>query len=44
MADKHAPNHISNAKPFQQLHAHLEHSFPLVYEKLKLERVRGCQG
>ncbi len=41
LADADAPGHISNAEPFQQMHAHLEQSFPLVYQKLKHERVGG---
>jgi hypothetical protein len=30
---------MSNPAPFQQLHAHLERSFPLVFKRLQSERV-----
>ena len=34
------PNHVpADATSFQQLHHHLEASFPLVYNKLEHERV-----
>ncbi|KAL4858195.1 N-fatty-acyl-amino acid synthase/hydrolase [Chlorella vulgaris] len=39
LADEGAQNHIGNPAPFQQLHDHLERSFPLLYEKLHHERV-----
>ena len=39
LANSSAPNHIGNPAPFQQLHDFLERSFPLVYERLKHERV-----
>ncbi|PRW33795.1 Zn-dependent [Chlorella sorokiniana] len=39
LADADAPNHVSNPEPFEQMHAHLERSFPLVYQQLKHEKV-----
>lgn len=32
-------NHVVNPAPFQQLHRHLEASFPTVYKRLRYERV-----
>ena len=40
LADKDAPNHVANPEPFRKLHAHLERSFPLLYQRLQHERVR----
>lgn len=39
LASPEVPQHIGNPAPFQELHQHLEDSFPLVYQKLKHERV-----
>lgn len=34
-------NHVGNSAPFQQLHRHLEASFPAVYKRLRYERASG---
>lgn len=35
-------NHVGNTAPFQQLHRHLEASFPTVYKRLRYERASAA--
>lgn len=39
LANLHAPNHISNPAPFQQLHEFLRTAFPTVFSTCKVETI-----
>lgn len=41
IASPSAPNSVPDAEPFREFHAWLEGAYPLVFERLKLERVGG---
>lgn len=40
VGSKESENHISDPKPFQELHDLLEAQFPLLWKSLKVEKVR----